>query len=46
MGNCTGTFKISCLNVRGCSTNEDKRCEIGSLFEDRKLDVLALSEIR
>ena len=32
--------------MRGCSTNEDKRCEIGSLFEDRKLDVLALSETK
>ena len=32
--------------MRGCSTSEDKRCEIGSLFEERKLDVLALSETK
>ena len=32
--------------MRGCSTNEDKRCEIGSVFEERKLDVLALSETK
>ena len=32
--------------MRGCSTKEDKRCEIGSLFEERKLDVLALSETK
>ena len=32
--------------MRGCSTNADKRCEIGSLLEDRKLDVLALSETK
>lgn len=32
--------------MRGCSTNEDKRCEIGSLFEKRKFDVLGLSETK
>ncbi len=33
------------LNVHGCSMNEDKREEIGRLFEKR-LDVLALSETK
>ncbi len=32
--------------MRGCSTNEDKREEIGRLFERRRLDVLALSETK
>ncbi len=39
------TLKIGSLNVRGCSMNEDKREEIGRLFE-RRLDVLALSETK
>ena len=29
-----------------CSTSVGKRCEIGELFERRKLDVLALSETK
>lgn len=37
---------IGSLNVRGCSTSVGKRCEIGELFERRKLDVLALSETK
>ena len=32
--------------MRGCGTNEDKRCEIGRMFERRKLDVLALNETK
>ena len=32
--------------MRGCSSNEDKRHEIGSVFEERKFDVLGLSEIK
>ncbi len=39
------TLKTGSLNLRGCSTNEDKREEIGRLFE-RRLDVLALSEMK
>ena len=30
------------MNVRGCSTSESKRCEIGDMFENRSMDVLAL----
>ena len=34
------------MNVRGCSTIESKRCEIGDLFERRRMDVLALNETK
>ena len=37
---------LGSLNVRGCSTIESKRCEIGSMFVKRKMDVLALSETK
>ena len=37
---------IGSLNVRGCSTNVGKRCEIGDLFVRRKMDVLALCETK
>ena len=40
------TLVLGCLNVRGCSTMESKRCEIGSMFVRRKMDVLALSETK
>ena len=33
-------------NVRGCSTCEIKRSEIGSVKVERKSDVLALSETK
>ena len=26
------TLRLGCLNVRGCSTLESKRCEIGGMF--------------
>jgi len=45
-GNSPCVLKIGSLNVRGCSTDEGKRCEIGSMCERRKLDVLALSETK
>ena len=32
--------------MRGCSTIESKRCEIGSMFVRRKMDVLALCETK
>ena len=32
--------------MRGCGTDESKREEIGSMFMRRKIDVLALSEIK
>ena len=32
--------------MRGCSTSEDKRSEIGSMFVKRKMDVCALSETK
>ena len=34
------------MNVRGCSTSESKRCEIGDMFEKRSMDVLALGETK
>ena len=40
------TLVLGCLNVRGCSTLEWKKCEIGSMFVRRKMDVLALSETK
>ena len=32
--------------MRGCSTIESKRCEIGSMFVKRKMDILALNETK
>ena len=40
------TLVLGCINVRGCSTIESKRCEIGSMFVKRKMDVLALCETK
>ena len=34
------------LNVRGYSTVESKRCEIGCMFGRRGMDVLALYEMK
>ena len=42
-GSESGMLRISCLNVRGCNEVE-KRHEIGSMFEECKLDILGLSE--
>ncbi len=36
-------LKIGAFNVRGCSTSESKRMEIGDLFERRRMDILALN---
>ena len=36
-------FRLGCLNVRG-RNNLDKRKKIESLMDEKKLDVLALSE--
>ena len=35
-------LRIGCLNV-GCSSEVEKRDEIGSMFEKCKLDILSLS---
>ena len=40
------TLVVGCLNVRGCSTIESKRCEIASMFVERKMDILALCETK
>ena len=40
------TLVVGSLNVRGCSGEGGKREQIGSLFERRKMDVLALSETK
>ena len=37
---------MGCLNVRGCSTIESKRCEVGCIFGRRGMDVLALYETK
>ena len=37
--------RVGCLNVRGVN-DEGKREEIGVLFEERGLDILALSETK
>ena len=34
------------FNVRGCSTIESKRCEVGCMFGRRGMDVLALCETK
>ena len=44
-GSETVVLRIDCLNVRCCNEVE-KRDEIGSMFEDCKLDILGLSEIK
>ena len=45
-GRSSRTLVLGCLNVRGCSTLESKRCEIGDMFQNRRMDVLALSETK
>ena len=40
------TLVMGCMNVRGCSTIESKRWEIGELFISRRMDVLALNETK
>ena len=45
-GDSPRTLVIGALNVRGCSTSVSKRCEIGDVFQRRKMDVLALSETK
>ena len=37
---------MGCLNVRGCSTIESKRCDIRCMFGRRGMDVLALCETK
>ena len=41
-----GWSEDSSMNVRGCSTIESKRCEIGCMFGRRGMDVLALCETK
>ena len=38
-------MKVACLNVRGVN-EESKREEVGILFKERELDILALSETK
>ena len=40
------TLVVGSLNVRGCSTIESKRCEIGCMFCRRGMDVLGLCETK
>ena len=40
------SVNIGVFNVRGCSTNEVKKGEIGKMFLRRRLDVCALSETK
>ena len=40
------TLVVGSFNVRGCSSIESKRCEIGCMFDSRGMDVLALCETK
>ena len=40
------SLNIGVFNVRGCSTNEAKKGEIGKMFLRRRFDVCALSETK
>src|SRR5215470_5224123 len=40
-----GILKVCCMNVRGCN-REEKREEIGVMFKDEGLDILAVSETK
>ena len=40
------TLVVGLLNVRGCSSMESKRSEIGCMFGRRGMDVLALCETK
>ena len=40
------TLVVGSLNVRGCSSIESKRCEIGCMFGRRRMDVLAVCETK
>ncbi len=40
------TLKNGAFNVRGCSSSESKRMEIGDMFERRRMDILALNETK
>ena len=40
------SLNIRVFNVRGCSTNEAKKGEIGKMFLRRRFDVCALSETK
>ena len=40
------TLFVGSLNVRGCSSIQSKRCEIGCMFGRRGMDVLALCETK
>ena len=40
------TLVVGSLNVRGCSSIESKRCEIGCMFSRTGMDVLALCETK
>ena len=44
-GDSPRTLVIGALNVRGCSTSVSKRCEIGDVFQRRKIDVLAFGGV-
>ena len=37
---------MGCLNVRGCSTGESKRCETGCMFGRRGMDALTFCETK
>ena len=40
------TLIVGSLNVRGCSSIESKRCEIGCMFGRRGMGLLALCEAK
>ena len=40
------SLNVAAFNVRGCSTNVEKKGEISKMFLRRKLDVCALNETK
>src|SRR5215469_8772354 len=44
-GRIGGILKVCCMNVRGCN-KEEKREEIGTMFKDEGIDILAVSETK
>ena len=45
-GKASQSLNICVFNVRGCSTNEAKKGEIGKMFLTRRFDVFALSKTK
>lgn len=42
---CPRRLRLGCLNVHGCNQDEKKE-EIGGTFDERNLDILAMSKLK